>query len=125
MEQRSQRTWVNLSFFVFAAIMGILASTLASRLAVTFDLEAKTRALSWWIRGIGFLVGGSLFVGLIRNRDANQFLSEVVTELSSVIWPSQQEVTRSTSIVIIMVLISGMLLGVLDFLCGKLVQLVL
>ncbi len=125
MEQRSQRTWVNLSFFVLAAIVGVLASTLASRMAVTFDLEAKTKALSWWIRGVGFLAGGGLFVGLLRSREANQFLSEVVTELSSVIWPSQQEVTRSTSIVIMMVLISGMLLGVLDFLCGKLIQLVL
>ncbi len=125
MDQRSQRTWVNLSFFVAAAVLGVLASTLAARLSVTFDLEAKVTALQWWVRGLGFLVGGGLFVGLMQNRSANQFMSEVISELAAVVWPSQQEVTRSTSIVIIMVLVSGLILGFLDYLCGKLIQMVL
>ena len=125
MDQRAQRTWVNLSVFVVAAIMGFLAATLAARLSVAFDLEAKIKSLSWLVRGIGFAVGGGLFFGLLRHRDANQFMSEVVTELASVIWPSQHEVTRSTTIVLVMVLVSGVLLGLLDFLSGKLIQLFL
>jgi preprotein translocase SecE subunit len=125
MDQRAQRTWVNLSFFVVSAIMGVLAATLAARLSVAFDLEAKVKALSWIVRGVGFAVGGGLFVGLARHKEANQFMAEVVTELSSVIWPSQSEVTRSTTIVLVMVVISGVLLGLLDFLSGKLIQLFL
>jgi len=125
MDQRAQRTWVNLSFFLVAAVMGVLAATLASRLSVAFDLEAKIKSLSWIIRGTGFAVGGGLFFGLMRHREASQFMSEVVSELASVVWPSQHEVTRSTSIVLIMVVISGILLGILDFLSGKLIQLFL
>ncbi len=125
MDQRSQRTWVNLSFFVAAAVLGVLTSTLAARLSVTFDLEAKVTALQWWVRGLGFLAGGGLFVGLMQHRSANQFMSEVISELAAVVWPSQQEVTRSTSIVILMVLVSGLILGFLDYLCGKLIQMVL
>jgi preprotein translocase SecE subunit len=125
MDQRSQRTWVNLSFFVAAAIFGILASTLATRLSVSFDLEAKVSALQWWLRGVGFFVGGSVFFGLLRNKTASQFMGEVVAELASVVWPSQEEVTRSTSIVILMVIVSGLILGLLDYLCGKLIQLFL
>ena len=125
MDQRSQRTWVNLSFFVLAALLGVLASTLATRLSVSFDLEAKVSALQWWLRAVGFLVGGGVFVGLLQNRGANQFMSEVVTELTAVVWPSQQEVTRSTTIVIAMVIVSGLILGFLDFVCGKVIQLLL
>jgi len=125
MDQRAQRTWVNLSFFVTAAILGFLASTLASRMSVSFDLEAKVTALQWWVRGTGFFVGGAVFVGLMRNKAASQFMGEVVSELSAVVWPSQEEVTRSTTIVIAMVLVSGLVLGFLDYLCGKLIQLFL
>ena len=125
MEQRAQRTWVNLSFFAAAAVLGILAATLSARLSVAFDLEAKVNAIQWWLRGIGFLVGGSVFVGLVRSQAATQFMGEVVSELAAVVWPSQQEVTISTTNVIGMVLVSGLILGFLDYICGKLIQLFL
>jgi preprotein translocase subunit SecE len=44
------------------------------------------------------------------------FLRETRDELKKVVWPTRQEVTRLTLVVIVVSLLVGMLLGGLDFL---------
>ena len=52
------------------------------------------------------------------------FLKEVRDELKKVVWPSREEVTRLTLIVIIVSLLVGVFLGGLDFVFAKLLALV-
>lgn len=52
------------------------------------------------------------------------FLKEVREELSKVVWPTRDEVIRLTLTVILVSLIVGLLLGGLDFLLTKLLELV-
>ncbi|OGD43298.1 preprotein translocase subunit SecE [Candidatus Azambacteria bacterium RIFOXYD1_FULL_42_11] len=66
-----------------------------------------------------------MFLALLRNQKANKFMNEVMVELSRVTWPTQKETSSATFIVIIMVLISGLILGLLDYVWTKLLQLVL
>ncbi|MBI2622618.1 MAG: preprotein translocase subunit SecE, partial [Candidatus Levybacteria bacterium] len=47
------------------------------------------------------------------------FLKETREELKKVTWPTQQEVVRLTTIVIIVSLIVGLLIGAMDFLFTK------
>ena len=47
---------------------------------------------------------------------------EVVTELRKVVWPSREDTTRMTIVTCIMLIISGIALGALDMVSGKLIE---
>ena len=54
-----------------------------------------------------------------------QFCKDVKIELKKVIWPTRKQTAGSTVVVIILVFITAVFLGLVDFSLSKLVQLVL
>jgi preprotein translocase SecE subunit len=113
MENQNQK-WVNLSFFVFSALLFYVLSSLIWMLSGTYDLEARVPNLGWTIRAVAFAVSAVVFLLLYKNEKANEYMNEVFVELSRVTWPSQKETQRSTVLVMIMVALSGAFLGFLD-----------
>jgi len=124
MEKQHQK-WVNLSYLFVAALVGFIVFQATQRLAGMWDLEVKIRNIDLIVRIASIVVGGIMFLALLRNQKANKFMNEVMVELSRVTWPTQKETSSATFIVIIMVLISGLILGLLDYVWTKLLQLVL
>jgi len=57
--------------------------------------------------------------------DASKFASEVRSEFRKVTWPSQQEAVGGTIGVVVIVAVITLVLGVVDVVLGKLVQLIL
>ena len=49
------------------------------------------------------------------------FLEEVRGELKKVSWPKRDELTRSTSVVLIMILVTATIIGLLDFIFNTLI----
>ena len=54
-----------------------------------------------------------------------RFFRETVAELRKVSWPTRQEATQLTVLVLVVVALSGMVLGLLDFLFTELFRLVI
>ena len=54
-----------------------------------------------------------------------QFLKEVKVELKRVTWPSRKETIAGTAVVLVIVFITALFLGVVDFGLSKLMKLVL
>lgn len=124
MEQQRQK-WVNLSFLALAALVGFLLFSIAFKLVGQFDLEAKVRNVDWIVR-IGSIVAAAIvYAVLAKNKQANQFMDEVVLEVTRVTWPSEKDSARATVVVIIMVLIAGMILGGMDVFFAWLVKVLL
>ncbi len=123
MENQYQK-WVNLSYLAVAAIVGYIAFSAATYVVGTYDLETRIRNVDLVIRGGVIVLAGILFVGLYRHERVNEFMNEVMTELSRVTWPTQKETSSATVVVIVMVLISGMLLGLLDYIWTSLLKMV-
>ncbi len=123
MESQYQK-WVNLSYLALAVLVGYLIFAMSNKVVGAYDLEARVKNVELIIRGISVLFGAILFVVLYKNDQANQFMNEVMTELSRVTWPTQKETTSATFIVLVTVLIAGMILGFLDYVWTKLLQLV-
>jgi len=78
--------------------------------------------------GIGFLseaapviLGGALFLIVLNNSKVNTLLEECVAELKKVTWPTRDEVVRSTTVVIICIVIASFILAGFDVLFGKVV----
>jgi len=114
--ENQQQKWVTLSYLAVAALLSFVALQLGQRLVGAYDLEAKVRNAEMILRVVSILAGAILFFVLYRSEQATQFVSEVVVELSRVTWPTQKETSAATILVVIMVLISGLFLGFLDYL---------
>ncbi len=56
---------------------------------------------------------------------AKQFLSEAKGELKKVTWPSKQQAFSATWVVIVMVIMSAVFLGLVDFVLSSLVKYIL
>ncbi len=114
MESEHQK-WVNLSYLAVAILFGYIIFSTTGKIVGAYDLEARVRNIDLILRGISVLSGGILFLVLYKHEQANQFMNEVMVELSRVTWPTQKDTRSATVVVIIMVLISGMILGLLDY----------
>ncbi len=124
MESQHQK-WVNLSYLALSMVVGYLVFALSAKIVGTYDLEARVRNVELIIRGISIVAAGLLFLLLWRNDRSNQFMNEVVVELSRVTWPTPKETASATFLVLIMVLISGMVLGLLDYLWTAVIKLII
>jgi preprotein translocase SecE subunit len=114
MESQFQK-WVNLSYLACAVLLGYIVFSIGAKLVGTYDLEARVHNIDLILRGISVAAAGLLFLILYRHEEANQFMNEVMVELSRVTWPTHKEATSATTVVIIMVLVSGLALGLLDY----------
>ena len=54
-----------------------------------------------------------------------EFVQEVLVEFRKVTWPSRQELTNSTTIVIVVTVVLGIFLGVVDIGLSKVVERIL
>ena len=121
MENQFQK-WVSLSYLVAAGIVAYLCFSLSLNLSSTFELETKYRHIDLAVRGVSLVAGLITFLVLYLNRSANQFMNEVMLEVSRVTWPTSNDTVKATFIVVIMVIVTGMILGALDQLWTKLIQ---
>jgi preprotein translocase subunit SecE len=114
MENQNQK-WVNLSFLAAAIMVGYVLFLFGYKVVGIYDLESRIRNIELYIRIVSVLAGAIIFIGFYRNEKASQYMNEVVTELSRVTWPTQKDTGSATFVVIIMVIISGVILGLLDY----------
>ncbi len=119
------KKWVNLSYLAVAVLLAYLVFWAGMKLGATFDLETRVRDLDLVVRGVSLGAGVLLFGILFSNQKANDFMGEVVLELSRVSWPTPKDARAATVIVVIMVLISGVVLGFLDYFCTQVMAWVL
>lgn len=117
--------WVNLSYLALAALFGYVIFSLTGKVVGAYDLETRIRNIEIILRIVSVLVGIAVFVVLYRNDEANQFMNEVMVELSRVTWPTQKATSSATLVVIAMVVISGLILGLLDYFWVQLMKWVL
>ena len=124
MESQHQK-WVNLSYLALAIVFGYVVFSIAGKVVAAYDLEARVRNIELILRGVSILLGSLLFLVLYRHEQSNQFMNEVMVELSRVAWPTPKDTASATFIVIIMVVISGVILGLLDYFWVQLLKWVL
>ena len=104
------------------ALFGYVVLEILLQLSSIYDFEARFAKVDLAIRGFSALCWGLLFLYLYTKDSTQQFTHEVVAELSRVTWPSNKETSWATVVVLIMVAISGMILGMLDIFWGYALQ---
>ncbi len=113
MESQTQK-WVTLSYIAVAALAAWVLSALAFNLSSAWELEARFKQIETIIRVGSVALGFVAYFAMSRNQVSNKFTTEVVEELSRVTWPTVDDTSKATIVVMIMVLISGGILGLFD-----------
>ena len=125
METPQYQKWVNLSYLAIAGLIVYLTFTAGQYAAGAYDLEARVRSIDLVVRVASVFLGALTFLVLYRHAAANQFMNEVMTELARVTWPTGKETSNGTIIVIVMVIVSGVVLGLFDYVWTNLLKMVL
>ena len=94
-----------------------------------FSAPERAVALGTWapqLRGLavalGLVAGTLVFLTSANGHDVRDFLSESRFELRKVVWPTRQETTRMTWVVIAVVIILSLILAGFDFVVQKAIQ---
>ena len=124
MESNYQK-WENLSYLAVAILLGYIVATIGAKVVGVYDLESRVRNVDLIVRGTSVGAAAILFLALYRSQQSNQFMNEVMVELSRVTWPTQKDTTSATMIVIVMVIVSGLFLCLLDYIWTTLLKWVL
>jgi len=81
------------------------------------------------VRVLGMLAAVAAAVGIVlqtaKGRQISGFLRDAQIEVRKVVWPTRQETTQVTFIVIIVVILFAIVLWILDLLLGGLIQTVI
>lgn len=121
MENESSK-WVTGSFAVAALITWFILLRSGHYVVGAYDLEVKFRSIGMAVQIGAAAIAFLGFVILLKNDQANQYMHEVVAELSRVTWPKGLETRNATFIVIVMVIISGIILAGLDAIWTELIR---
>ncbi len=113
---------ISLSFVVAAALAGLLISTLIDVLATSSGAFSRIFSNTYAVHGVPVVVAIAVFAYLFLNTKISIWAEEVVVEIRKVVWPSRKDTTAMTILVCVMVVISGVFLGVIDLLQTKIVQ---
>lgn len=74
---------------------------------------------------VGVAAGAFVMASTAKGRDAREFLGESMFELRKVVWPTRQETTRTTGVILVVVVIVSLILSGFDFIISWLIRLLL
>jgi preprotein translocase subunit SecE len=116
--------WIN-AFVAFCSVVtGFLVTRFTEQLAVWFDLEAKIPNLFAVNQALGFVIGISTFIYVLKFSKAHAYLSDVYNELLKAVWPSHDTTTKMTvGIGIALVVVASVFVSV-DFVFKKILSFV-
>jgi preprotein translocase subunit SecE len=117
---------ITVSYMIAGALMGIVINVLLETLSAMATGPAARILGNEYIRhGTPVIVGLATFAILQFNGRINLWAEDVVTELRRVVFPSRTDVTRMTLVVCVMLIISGLAIGLLDVVSAHLIDFIL
>ena len=73
----------------------------------------------------GLVAGAAVFAFTAKGAATREYFSEARFELRKVIWPTRQETIRATGVILAVVVLMSLMLGLIDFILGGGVKLLL
>jgi len=109
--------------FVIAGMLGyFVIKMLLEVAAASFGPIARYYDMDIVQHGIPVAVGVFTFAWLQLRKKTVDWADEVVSEVRKVVWPSRKDTTAMTIVVCIMLVLSGVMLGVYDLVSGFIVE---
>jgi preprotein translocase subunit SecE len=115
---------ITVSFLVAGGLVYVIVALMLQFLAQSFAVIARVESNEILSNGLPVGLGLLTFAVLQFNSKTVAYMDGVTTELRKVVWPSRKDTTVMTVVVIIMLIISGTVVGVYDAAWAYIVNLV-
>ena len=112
------------SYLGAAMLVWFLVRSSLTYLFLTF-YQLRRLQIQWAKEAVPLVLGITVFLILLKHARVNEVMEEVVSELKKVTWPSRDDVVKSTTVVIICILIASVILSVFDLMWGRMVTFLL
>lgn len=109
---------VTVSFIIFAFLAAFVARVIFETLSVAFGFFASYYSMDLFRHGIPILAGALTFLLFQLNKSYQKLADEVVTEVRKVVWAGKKELYSMTVLVCVILLVSGVVLGIFDLMAG-------
>ena len=109
---------VTVSFIALSFLIAFVARVIFETLSVAFGFFANFYSMDVFRHGVPIGVGLAAFLILQFHKPYQKLADEVVTEVRKVVWPGKKELYSMTILVCIILIVSGLVLGVFDLIAG-------
>jgi preprotein translocase subunit SecE len=109
------------SYLVLSAVVWFLSRSLFQWLYLTFYELRRVPSIVYLRELVPVALASIVFIILFRHPMVTSFSDEVVSELRKVTWPSRDDVVKSTTVVLVCVLIASFILAGFDLIWGKVI----
>jgi preprotein translocase subunit SecE len=116
------RNAFSLTLFAIAVVFGYTTKVAMDRVMSYMDIYVRSTALQVAISIFPILVGAASAYITYRIEKVKNYILEVIAEVKKVVWPNKKETWGATVVVIIAVIISGIVLGIFDWMAGLLLS---
>lgn len=118
----SNGKYITVCFVLGGACAAYISKILLDALSSTWGLAARYIQGDLIVHGLPVTIGLIIFLTLQFNGKAVKWADEVIVEVRKVVWPSRKDTIATSIVVTIMLIISGVLLGVFDLISNYLVK---
>ena len=109
---------VTLSFVAFSFLMAFVAQVLFETLSVASGFFANYYSMDTFRHGVPIFAGVACFLFFQVNSKYRKLADEVVTEVRKVVWVGKDELYSMTILVSVILIVSGIVLGIFDLVSG-------
>lgn len=113
---------VTVSFIILSFLVVFVVQVIFETLAVIFGVVANYYSMDLFRHGVPIVVGILTFTVFQLHQPYQKLADEVVTEVRKVVWASKKELYSMTVLVCVILVISGVVLGVFDLVAGTSVR---
>ena len=109
------------SYAVSAFLIWFLTRSAITALRLEFYTIRRIQGILWIQEGAPLALGVITFLALFLNGRTTALLDEVVVELKKVSWPNRDDVVKSTTVVVICIIVASLVIASYDLLWGKVI----
>ena len=120
--ENSNQKYITVCFVGIALCTSYVVSVIIDTLSMTWAAFARYLQGDIIIHGVPVTLGIIMFLCLQFNPRTVKRVDEVIVEVQKVVWPSKKDTMGMTVVVTIMLIISGILLGLFDLISNYVVD---
>ena len=122
-QDSSSRKWIVGLLAIVSLIISYVVLAFLNQMNEWFALESKMASFQLAVMSISIVLGVASFLFSYKNGKIIKYLEEVYSELTKVVWSDKDSTIKLTVGIMIGVTITSILLGIVDFIIGKLLGL--
>ncbi len=124
MEKTIQKIMM-VSFVAGAFFVGYTVQVFNTILASSWGTYARLTDSDLATHGAPVIFGAAFFAYVSFSPKVKTWAQEVIVEVSKVVWPSQKDTTAMTIFVCFFMIVSGVILGIFDYISSQVIQFII